>query len=93
MEVARGEVEFGLHPAPRLVVCGGSDKFAPCDQAERFAHRIGARFVTLAARGHWLVAGRALERAVAEIQRFLVRALGEDLLLLYSEHGGGDDEA
>jgi hypothetical protein len=36
-------------------------------------------------RGHWLIGGRALERAVAEIQRFLVRNLSGDLLLLYSE--------
>jgi hypothetical protein len=36
-------------------------------------------------RGHWLIGGRALERAVAEVQRFLVRNLGGDLLLLYPE--------
>ena len=35
--------------------------------------------------GHWLVGGRALERAINETQRFLVRALGQDLLLLYPE--------
>jgi len=28
---------------------------------------------------------RALERAINETQRFLVRALGQDLLLLYPE--------
>jgi len=36
-------------------------------------------------RGHWLIGGRVLERAVAEVQRFLVLSLGRDLLLLYPE--------
>ena len=31
------------------------------------------------------ISGRALERTVAEVQRFLVRNLGGDLLLLYPE--------
>jgi predicted alpha/beta hydrolase family esterase len=92
MEVARGEIEFGTHPTPRLVLCGGSDEFAPCEEAEQFARSIGAQFTSLAGRGHWLVAGRALERAIAQMQRFLVRALGEDLLLLYSEHGSDESD-
>ena len=51
--------------------------------------------VAMRSRGHWLVGGRALERAINETQRFLVRALGRDLLLLYpeewkSEEGGED---
>jgi predicted alpha/beta hydrolase family esterase len=92
MEVARGEIEFGTHPTPRLVLCGGSDEFAPCEEAEQFARSIGAQFTSLAGRGHWLVAGRALERAIAQMQRFLVRALGEDLLLLYAEHGSDESD-
>jgi len=48
------------------------------------AKAIGALFVTIPGRGHWLFSGRTLERVVAEVQRFLVRSFGSDLLLLYS---------
>jgi pimeloyl-ACP methyl ester carboxylesterase len=94
-EVARGAVELSNHPAPRLIVAGEADAFAPWAQAQQLAAKIGARFVSLPGRGHWLIAGRALEQTIAHMQRFLVRALGEELLLLYAESGGdgapGDD--
>ncbi|HKV56282.1 MAG TPA: alpha/beta fold hydrolase [Candidatus Binataceae bacterium] len=89
MELARGEVEFARPQTPSLIVAGGSDLFAPHPRTEQLAHRIGARLVTLDGRGHWLIAGRILERAVAEMQRFLVRSFGEELLLLYSDNWGG----
>jgi alpha-beta hydrolase superfamily lysophospholipase len=92
MEVARGEVEFAPHPVPRLIVAGDADDFAPRQGAEQFALQIGAHFLSLPGRGHWLIAGRTLERAIAEMQRFLVRALGEQLLLLYSERDRDDSE-
>jgi pimeloyl-ACP methyl ester carboxylesterase len=92
LEVARGRIEFGatrLDPAgravPRLIVAGDSDPFAPLQPATEFAARIGATLRVVRGRGHWLIGGRALERAVAEVQRFLVRNLGGDLLLLYPE--------
>ena len=71
--------------APRLIVAGDSDPFAPLERTAEFAARIGAAVRVVRGRGHWLIGGRALERAVAEVQRFLVRNLGGDLLLLYSE--------
>jgi len=71
--------------APRLIVCGDSDRFAPIDQVGEFATSIGAEFKAIAGRGHWLIGGRALERIVYETQRFLVRSLGQDLLLLLTE--------
>jgi pimeloyl-ACP methyl ester carboxylesterase len=90
MEVARGAVEFAAHPTPRLIVVGETDTFAPWQEAQRLASKIGARFVSLPGRGHWIIAGRALERTIALMQRFLVRTLGEELLLLYPEPDGGD---
>lgn len=90
MEIARGAIEFAAHPAPRLIVAGEADTFAPWQEAQQLAGKIGARFVSLPGRGHWIIAGRALERTIAQMQRFLVRALGEELLLLYAEAGGGD---
>jgi pimeloyl-ACP methyl ester carboxylesterase len=70
---------------PRLIVAGESDPFAPLEKTREFAERIGAAVRVVRGRGHWLIGGRALERTVAEVQRFLVRSLGGDLLLLYSE--------
>jgi hypothetical protein len=68
-----------------LIIAGDSDIFAPRDRVARFALAIGAEVRWLGGRGHWLVGGRALERTVSEMQRFIVRALGQELLLLYSE--------
>jgi pimeloyl-ACP methyl ester carboxylesterase len=87
LDVARGEIELASHPqvAPRLIVAGDSDKFAPVERVATLASAIGAQMVTLRGRGHWIIGGRALERAVGELQRFLVRALGQELLLLYPD--------
>jgi pimeloyl-ACP methyl ester carboxylesterase len=86
-EVARGEVQLapGDRAAPRLIVAGDSDPFAPLPRLTEFATAIGAQLKTLAGRGHWIIGGRALERAINEAHRFLVRSLGEDLLLLFPE--------
>ncbi|MGH7923608.1 MAG: alpha/beta hydrolase [Candidatus Binatus sp.] len=86
-EVTTGAIEFAAadKAAPRLVVAGDSDIFAPLPETTAFAESIGAKLATIPGRGHWLIGGRALERAINETQRFLVRALGQDLLLLYPE--------
>ena len=49
------------------------------------AASIGVALITAKGRGHWLIGGRGLERTIGEAHRFLVRALGQDLLLLYPE--------
>jgi pimeloyl-ACP methyl ester carboxylesterase len=87
LDVANGKVDFAKSEktAPRLIVAGESDIFAPYEKLARFAQDLGAPIVKIAGRGHWLIGGRGLERAINEIQRFLVRALGRDLLLLYPE--------
>jgi pimeloyl-ACP methyl ester carboxylesterase len=91
-DVMTGAIEFAApdKAAPRLVVAGDSDIFAPIQQMMKFAESIGAKLATIAGRGHWLIGGRALERAINETQRFLVRALGQDLLLLYPEEWKND---
>jgi len=91
MEVERGAVEFAVHSTPRLIVVGEADAFVPWQEAEQLAAKIGARFINLPGRGHWLIAGRTLERTIGQMQRFLVRELGEELLLLYAETSGGDE--
>jgi pimeloyl-ACP methyl ester carboxylesterase len=91
-DVTTGAIEFAAadKAAPRLVVAGDSDIFAPRQETTKFAESIGAKLATIAGRGHWLIGGRALERAINETQRFLVRALGQDLLLLYPEEWKND---
>jgi len=79
---------FGSTANPRLVVAGDSDIFAPYDRIATLANAIGAELATIRGRGHWLIGGRALERAVGETQRFLVKRLGQELLLLYPEETG-----
>lgn len=87
LEVAKGALAFEAsdRAAPRLIVAGQSDIFAPYEKLEQFATRIGASIAQIPGRGHWLIGGRALERSINEIQRFLVRTLGQELLLLYAD--------
>jgi pimeloyl-ACP methyl ester carboxylesterase len=92
LEVVRGGIKVGgidlasnARGVPRLIVAGDSDPFGPLDQTNEFAARVGAAVRVVRGRGHWLIGGRALERTVAEVQRFLVRSLGGDLLLLDPE--------
>lgn len=80
--IARDELKFNAG-APKAIINGDSDVFAPLDRVKAFSARVGAELAILRGRGHWLVGGRALERTMAEFQRFIVRNLGEDLLLLY----------
>ena len=47
----------------------------------RFCNDCGARLVTLAGRGHWIVGGRAIDAVVSEAERFLVRTLGPELMI------------
>jgi pimeloyl-ACP methyl ester carboxylesterase len=89
-EVARGTLTVPPSSVkPRLIVTGDADLFAPLERTRALAATIGAELATLPGRGHWLVGGRALERAVNATQRFLVKALGRDLLLLYPEETPG----
>ncbi len=87
LEVASGDIALAAskEASPRLIVAGESDIFAPYEKTAQLAHRINAPIVKVGSRGHWLIGGRALERSINEIQRFLVKALGRDLLLLYPE--------
>lgn len=83
LAAARGRIRLArfAEAAPRLIVVGDSDPFAPVQRVRELAGEIGARLVTLPGRGHWIIGGRAIERASAEIERFLLRTLGEELLL------------
>ena len=60
LEVVKGDIAFATakKTAPRLIVAGESDIFAPYEKLEQFAHRIGAPIVKIPGRGHWLIGGR-----------------------------------
>ena len=86
VEVVRDAIHIAANSSvPRLIMAGGSDPLVPPDRVAAFASQIGAQFKSLPGQGHWLVGGRAVERAVSEVHRFLVRSLGQELLLLYPE--------
>ena len=93
-DIIDGTIDFAdtKKTAPRLIIAGDSDIFAPFDRTQKFADSIGAKLTKIPGRGHWLIGGRALERAINETQRFLVRALGQDLLLLYPEEWKNDPD-
>jgi len=93
-DVTNGTINFAGSgkSAPRLIVAGEQDIFAPFEKTTEFAKSIGAKLAKINGRGHWLIGGRALERAINETQRFLVRALGQDLLLLYPEEWKNDPD-
>ncbi len=94
LEIVRGAVRFEAgNAAPRLVVAGASDPLVPTDSLAGFAAQIGAQFKSLPGQGHWLIGGRAVERAIGEAHRFLVRSLGQELLLLYPEEWRNDSQA
>lgn len=86
-DVVSGKVSFtpANHLPPRFVIAGEVDTFAPASQVTAWAESIGAAAILAKGRGHWLIGGRGLERTVGEAHRFLVRALGQDLLLLFPE--------
>ncbi len=86
-EVVSGGISFAARQdlPPRLVLAGEVDTFAPVDKVKAFADSIGAAALIAKGRGHWLIGGRGLERTIGEAHRFLVRALGEELLLLFPE--------
>jgi pimeloyl-ACP methyl ester carboxylesterase len=94
IDAARGEISLdaAAEAAPRLIVAGESDPFAPFDRVTALGEQLGAKVVKIPGRGHWIIGGRALERTINEMQRFLVRALGQDLLLLFPEEWKDRDE-
>lgn len=82
LECARGRIRlarFG-EAAPRLIIVGDSDPFAPIQRASLLAGDIGARLVILRGRGHWLIGGRGIDAVVSALECFLMRTLGTELM-------------
>jgi pimeloyl-ACP methyl ester carboxylesterase len=93
-QIASGQFHIarGQDIPPRLIIAGAADPFVPLDKVTAFSDSIGARLIIVKGRGHWMIGGRGLERTIGEAHRFLVRALGQDLLLLYPEQWKAEPE-
>lgn len=85
LETARGRIRIArfAEAAPRLIIAGALDPFAPMPRVSVFAGEIGARLVMLADRGHWIIGARAIDRVASETERFLRRTLGPEFLLTH----------
>jgi pimeloyl-ACP methyl ester carboxylesterase len=93
-DVVSGNISFAALQdlPPRLVIAGEVDTFAPLEKVTAFAQSIAAATIVAKGRGHWLIGGRGLERTIGEAHRYLVRSLGQDLLLLFPEEWKSNPE-
>ena len=69
---------------PVLVVRGSRDAALAADEATELAQRLGGQLETVAG-GHWLLGGSAWLGCASLVHRWIVRALGTQLLELYDE--------
>jgi alpha-beta hydrolase superfamily lysophospholipase len=70
------------HDVPRLVVAGGHDPCGRPVELERLAAEIGADYQCHPDADHALPFGPLWETVAAGVHRWLIRTLGESLLLL-----------
>jgi len=93
--LARGaaapELAFGVEPSERterspvLVVGGARDEFAPLGPLRSWATELGAEIEIVPEGGHALPWEQGWEKTMALVHRWLVRRLGEDLLVPQEE--------
>ncbi len=79
----RGRLPFWTLPAslPCLVVAGTEDPLTPPVVAQRLAQRLQGDYLERPGQGHWLLEGEGWEGTVDAVHRWLVKRLGESLLL------------
>lgn len=65
---------------PTLIVAGGQDPISPAATSREIALRLGADIEAYPAQGHWLIEADG-ETVVRAIHRWLVRKLGDEILL------------
>ena len=70
---------------PTLVLAGATDPFAPASDVERLATQVGATFRCVDGASHAMLWEPRWEHRVAEIHRWLIRTLGDGLLLMREE--------
>lgn len=81
--LTRGHVEFPTAgvSCPVLVVSGGADRMSPAKTARWLVDRLSAAHRDYPEQGHWLCAGEQCTRLTGDLHRWLIRTLGEALLV------------
>jgi len=81
--LTRGQVPFPAEAlqCPVLIVSGGADRMSPPATARWLAARLQAEHREYPGQGHWLLAGEQGKPCVADLHRWLIRTLGEALLV------------
>jgi len=76
---------------PTLIVGAERDRFAAPDQLRQLADRTGAEIALVADAMHALPWDRGWERTVATVHRWIVKSIGEGLLVERDEEDEGDE--
>jgi pimeloyl-ACP methyl ester carboxylesterase len=85
-ELAQSELPLAFNEqTPTLIVAGERDPFCSPLDAERLAMRVQATFQCVPGVGHALPWAPGWEQRVSEIHRWLIRTLGESLLVTRAE--------
>ncbi len=81
--LTRGQTDFPAIPlpCPSLVVWGQEDRMVPAPTVRWLADALQATGLSYPDQGHWLLAGPQAATLVGDIHRWLIRSLGEALLL------------
>ncbi len=82
-QLTRAKIDFPRVPlrCPLLIISGGEDRLVPAHAARDLVRSLCADHCTYADEGHWLLNGPAAKTVVADIHRWLIRGLGESLLI------------
>ncbi len=84
-----GRQRIAERPMPAgLVIASADDPVAPAASAERLARRLDWSFDLHESTGHFLMLGPGAERFADRVHRWLVRAIGADLLAWIDEEEG-----
>jgi pimeloyl-ACP methyl ester carboxylesterase len=81
--ITRGDVLFPAaeNSCPVLVVSGGADRMSAPATARWLAERLSAEYRDYPGQGHWFLAGVQGTTIIGDLHRWLVRTLGEALLV------------
>jgi pimeloyl-ACP methyl ester carboxylesterase len=81
--LTRGYVAFPAAgvPCPVLVVSGGTDRMSPPATVRWLVERLSAEHRDYPGQGHWLLAGEQWKKIASDLHRWLIRTLGEALLV------------
>lgn len=81
--ITHGDVPFPNieTSCPVLIMSGGADRMSPPAAARWLAERLSAEYRDYPGQGHWLLAGAQGTKITGDLHRWLIRTLGEALLV------------